>query len=46
LAPFRGINPCGYASLRTIDLATLRVTTDWDTVAQQLGSRLAAHLSR
>ena len=46
LAPFLGINPCGYAGLRTVDLATLRVTTDWDTVAQQLGSRLAAHLSR
>ena len=46
LAPFGGINPCGYAGLQTIDLATLRVTTDWDTVAQQLGSRLAAHLSR
>jgi lipoyl(octanoyl) transferase len=46
LKPFLGINPCGYAGLQTVDLATLGVTTDWDTVAQQLGSRLAAHLSR
>jgi lipoyl(octanoyl) transferase len=46
LRPYRGINPCGYAGLATVDLATLGVTTDWNTVAHQLGSRLAAHLSR
>jgi len=45
LAPFERINPCGYAGLRTIDLATLGVSTDWATIAQQLGDRLAAHLS-
>jgi lipoyl(octanoyl) transferase len=44
LAPFGQINPCGYAGLRTIDLATLGVHIDWDTVATRLGERLAAHL--
>jgi lipoyl(octanoyl) transferase len=41
LAPFAGINPCGYSGLQTVDLAKLGVTTDWSTVARQLGERLA-----
>jgi lipoyl(octanoyl) transferase len=45
LAPFQRIDPCGYAGLRTIDLATLGVRADWATVAQQLGRRLQARLS-
>ncbi len=45
LAPFAGINPCGYAGLQTVDLARLGVSTDWATVAQQLGSRLAAQFT-
>ena len=45
LAPFGGINPCGYASLQTVDLATLGVSTDWTTVARQLGERLAAQFT-
>jgi lipoyl(octanoyl) transferase len=45
LRPFDGINPCGYAGLRTIDLATLGVSTDWATVAEQLGDRLAAQFN-
>ena len=45
LKPFDGIDPCGYAGLKTVDLATLGVFTDWATVAQGLGDRLAAHLS-
>jgi lipoyl(octanoyl) transferase len=45
LKPFDGINPCGYAGLRTIDLATLGVNTDWDTVARRLGDKLASHLA-
>jgi lipoyl(octanoyl) transferase len=44
LRPFDGINPCGYAGLRTIDLATLGVETDWQTVAQSLGHHLCAQL--
>ncbi len=46
LSPFAGINPCGYPGLQTVDLAKLGVSTDWATVAQQLGDRLAAQLSR
>lgn len=46
LQPFAGINPCGYAGLRTVDLATLGVFTDWPTVAQRFGERLAAQLVR
>jgi lipoyl(octanoyl) transferase len=45
LSPFLGINPCGYAGLRTVDLATLGVSTEWSTAAGRLGERLAAHLS-
>ena len=44
LSPFAGINPCGYAGLEAIDLATLGVTTDWDAVSRRLGDRLASHL--
>jgi lipoyl(octanoyl) transferase len=45
LSPFGRIDPCGYAGLRTVDLATLGVTTDWDTAARRLGEKLASHLS-
>lgn len=45
LTPYERINPCGYAGLRSIDLATLGVHADWATVARQLGERLAAHLA-
>ena len=45
LKPFAGINPCGYAALQTVDLATLGVRTDWSTVARRLGDRLVSHLS-
>jgi lipoyl(octanoyl) transferase len=45
LSPFSGINPCGYAGLQTVDLATLGVMADWADVARVLGGRLASHLS-
>ena len=45
LSPFDGINPCGYAGLRTVDLATLGVPADWDTVAPVLGQKLASYLT-
>ncbi len=44
LAPFAAINPCGYAGLATVDLASLGVACDWAGVAQQLGERLTAQL--
>jgi lipoyl(octanoyl) transferase len=45
LKPFAWINPCGYAGLQTVDLATLGVSTDWATVAQELSKRLASQLA-
>ena len=45
LDPFARINPCGYAGLVTVDLATLGVHASWDDVALRLGARLAALLS-
>jgi lipoyl(octanoyl) transferase len=45
LAPFAQINPCGYAGLATVDLAKLGVSTDWATVARQLGDRLSAQFT-
>lgn len=44
LEPFGRIDPCGYAGLRTVDLATLGVHTDWAEVAPLLARRLSAQL--
>jgi len=46
LQPFLGINPCGYAGLEAVDLARIGVSADWPLVAQRLGERLAAQLTR
>ena len=46
LQPFERINPCGYAGLKTVDLATLGVVADWATVAEVLGRRLRAQFTR
>ena len=45
LQPFARINPCGYAGLKSVDLATLGVDARWDRVAEVLGARLSALLS-
>jgi lipoyl(octanoyl) transferase len=45
LSPFAGINPCGYAGLQTVDLATLGVSTDWATAARRLGERLVSQFT-
>ena len=45
LQPFAGINPCGHAGLRTVDLSTIGVQATWDEVADALGRRLAQGLS-
>jgi lipoyl(octanoyl) transferase len=42
LAPFGWINPCGYAGLRTVDLAACGVRAD----LVDAGDRLARHLAR
>jgi lipoyl(octanoyl) transferase len=45
LEPFSRINPCGYAGLRTIDLATLGVCPDFEALAPLLGAKLQAYLA-
>lgn len=40
LTPYERINPCGYAGLRTVDLATLGVSSDWATAADRLARQL------
>ncbi|OJB25654.1 lipoyl(octanoyl) transferase LipB [Burkholderia ubonensis] len=44
LRPFLAINPCGYAGLETVDMASLEVAADWNDVAQTLVRRLIANL--
>jgi lipoyl(octanoyl) transferase len=41
LQPFLAINPCGYAGLETVDMATLGVDAGWRDVAFLLAERLA-----
>ncbi len=45
LKPFEGINPCGYAGLRTLDLASLGVNCSWEEAALLLSQQLQAKLS-
>ncbi len=45
LEPFGRINPCGYAGLRTVDLATLGVAARWDAAAARLGAHLLRRLA-
>ncbi|RQH04676.1 lipoyl(octanoyl) transferase LipB [Paraburkholderia dinghuensis] len=44
LSPFLAINPCGYAGLETVDMATLGATASWNDVAATLAARLEANL--
>ncbi|RKT25898.1 lipoyl(octanoyl) transferase [Paraburkholderia sp. RAU2J] len=44
LRPFLAINPCGYAGLETVDMATLGVAAGWDDVARTLAACLTANL--
>ena len=45
LTPYSLIDPCGYAGLAVVDLATLGVEADCEDVAMRLAERLQAHLS-
>jgi lipoyl(octanoyl) transferase len=45
LAPFAGIDACGYPGLATVDLATLGVQPGWRDAVARLADRLAAHLT-
>jgi lipoyl(octanoyl) transferase len=44
LRPFLAINPCGYAGLETVDMATLGVAAGWDDVTRTLAASLTANL--
>ncbi|MDE1178902.1 lipoyl(octanoyl) transferase LipB [Paraburkholderia sp.] len=44
LQPFLAINPCGYAGLETVDMATLGVAAGWDDVAQTFAACLTANI--
>jgi lipoyl(octanoyl) transferase len=46
LSPYQRINPCGYAGLHTVDLATLGVSVSWDEAAERLSRHLLALYSR
>ena len=45
LQPFKGINPCGYAGLQTVDLSTIGVHVGWSDVADVVAAKLATYLS-
>ena len=45
LSPFDGIDACGYAGLRTVDLSTIGVSATWDEAAETLAAKLAAYLA-
>lgn len=45
LEPFSRINPCGYAGLQTIDLASVGVEWTWAQAADRLAERLQHHLA-
>ena len=45
LAPFLGINPCGYQGLRTVDLAACGVNATLDDMGERLALRLSEAIS-
>lgn len=45
LEPFSRIDPCGYAGLQTVDLASCGVSVSWDEVAQRWAQRLQAQFA-
>jgi lipoyl(octanoyl) transferase len=45
LSPYERINPCGYAGLRTVDMAFCGVQASWDDVARVLADKLVAYLA-
>ena len=45
LEPFARINPCGYAGLRTVDMHSLGVNTDWADAAPRLAAQLRRRLA-
>ncbi len=46
LAPFSRINPCGYAGMRTVDMATMGVRKPWQQVADRLCENIESQLAK
>ncbi len=44
LSPYERINPCGYAGLRTVDMAFCGVHASWTEVARVLAGKLVTYL--
>jgi lipoyl(octanoyl) transferase len=44
LSPFEAIHPCGYEGLKTIDLKSLGISENIDTVARNLLNHLQQQL--
>jgi lipoyl(octanoyl) transferase len=44
LEPFSRINPCGYAGMRTVDMATMGACRPWQVVADQLCDSIESQL--
>ena len=45
LEPYRRINPCGYAGLHTVDMASLGVDVSWTEAAQVFAQKLERYLA-
>lgn len=45
LRPFARINPCGYPGLKTVDLSTIGISTNWNDAAEVLSQKLQTYLS-
>jgi lipoyl(octanoyl) transferase len=45
LEPFQRINPCGYAGLQTVDMASLGVVVAWAEAAQVFAQKLERYLA-
>jgi lipoyl(octanoyl) transferase len=45
LEPYRRINPCGYAGLQTVDMASLGVEVAWAEAAQVFAQKLGRYLA-
>lgn len=46
LEPFSRINPCGYAGMRTVDMATMGVSRPWQAVADRLCENIESQLAK
>jgi lipoyl(octanoyl) transferase len=46
LEPFTRINPCGYPGLKTVDMATMGITADWQDVADRLCRQIDRHCQK